>query len=268
MTSPNGSSVGDKPAIDPRIRQRRVAIRRSEGRRRLVWVVGTAAVAVIAAGGWALLHAGWFSAQVVTVEGVHPHTSDAAIAAAAGLTGHPPLISVDAAAAAGRVEALAYISRAQVQRHWPDGVTVVVTERVPRLTMTGPKTSWSVLDGAGRTLQVVASRPAGLVALVVQARTGVVPPPAVGGTLPGGATAALLVGRTLPRAFAAQVTSLTAAPDGTISMSLNSGITVLLGTATELPAKYEDVAAIIAHGSLLGAKVIDVSVPQSPTVGS
>jgi hypothetical protein len=41
-----------------------------------------------------------------------------------------------------------------------------------------------------------------------------------------------------------------------------------LGTDTELNAKYEDVAAIIAHASLVGATTIDVSVPQSPTVGS
>ncbi len=56
------------------------------------------------------------------------------------------------------------------------------------------------------------------------------------------------------------------APDGTISLALDSGITVVLGTGTELPAKYEDVAAIIAHGTLHPTSIIDVSVPESPTV--
>ena len=268
MTPAKGSSGSDKPAIDPRIRQRRLAIRRSEGRRRLLWVVAVAVVAVVAVGGWALLHTRWFSAQVVTVEGVHPHTTADAIVAAAGLNGHPALVSVDPGATAGRVEALPFIATAQVHRHWPDGVAVTVTERIPKLTVAGPRSSWSVLDGSGRTLQVVATKPAGLVTLVVHTPKGVVPPSPVGGALPSSATMALKVGRTLPVAFSAQVVSLTAAPDGTISMTLNSGITVLLGTGADLAAKYEDVAAIIAHGTLRGAKVIDVSVPQSPTVGS
>ena len=66
-------------------------------------------------------------------------------------------------------------------------------------------------------------------------------------------SAGLTVCRTLPPAFAAQVVSVTVAADGTVSLALNSGITVLLGTDTDLPAKYEDVAAIIAHASLHGA---------------
>ncbi len=53
-----------------------------------------------------------------------------------------------------------------------------------------------------------------------------------------------------------------------MDLALNSGITVLLGTDTDLHAKYEDVAAIIARASLHGAKTIDVTVAQSPTVSS
>jgi cell division protein FtsQ len=268
VTSPNGTVVEHKPMIDPRIRQRWVAIRRSEGRRRLVWVAALAVVLVVAGGGWTLLHSRWFSAQAVTVQGVHPHTPDAVIEAAAGLNRHPALVSVDPGAMARRVEALPFIARASVRRHWPDGVTVTVTERIPALAMAGPKASWSVLDGAGRTLAVTTTAPAGLVTVVVHTRTGVLAPPPVGHALPSTATMVLTVGRTLPRAFSAQVTSLAVAPDGTLSLTLNSGITVLLGTDADLAAKYEDVAAIIAHGSLQGAKVIDVSVPQSPTVGT
>jgi hypothetical protein len=52
-----------------------------------------------------------------------------------------------------------------------------------------------------------------------------------------------------------------------VSLALGSGLTVLLGTDAALGAKYEDVAAIIAHASLRGMHTIDVTVPQSPTVG-
>jgi hypothetical protein len=57
------------------------------------------------------------------------------------------------------------------------------------------------------------------------------------------------------------------APDATVTLGLTSGLVVLLGTVSNLTAKYEDVAAIIAHASLHGAHTIDVTVPQSPTVG-
>ncbi len=266
MTPPTGTAPRAETAIDPRIRQRRNEVRRHQGRRRLHLIVGLTVVLVVAAGALALLHTPLFSVRVVAVSGIHPHTSDVAIVTAAGVDHHPALISLDPAAAAARVEALPFIASARVVRHWPDGVGITVTERVPSVTMAGPGSSWSVLDGRGRTLEVVPSRPPGLVVLAVQEVKGAEAPTPVGGTLGGDGSVGLTVCRTLPPAFAAQVTAVTVAPDGTVSLALNSGLTVLLGADSDLRAKYEDVAAIIAHAALHGAKTIDVTVPESPTV--
>jgi cell division protein FtsQ len=267
MPAPTRTGTKTTSSIDPRIRQRRNDIQRSRGRRRLRWVLVAAAAAVLVAGGIALLHTSFFSARVVTVTGAHPHTSTATIEMAAGLDHRPPLISLDPGAVARRVETLPFIASAQVHRHWPDGVQITVTERVPALQMAGPSASWSTLDGQGRTLEVQPARAPGLLVLIVLTPNGGVPPQVVGGTLPSEADVGLLVCRTLPPAFSAQVVSVTVAPDSTVSLALNSGLTVLLGTDADLTAKYEDVAAIIANGSLRGAKTIDVTVPQSPTVG-
>ncbi|MGA3147945.1 MAG: FtsQ-type POTRA domain-containing protein [Acidimicrobiales bacterium] len=263
---PDAPAVDERPVIDPRIRQRRVAIQRSQGRRRLRWIGGTIAVLVLVTGVVGLLHTPLFSARVVSVSGVHPHTTDAAILAAAGLDHQPPLISVDPGATAERVEALPFIATAQVHRHWPDGVTVTVTERVPKVVVAGPGASWSVLDAYGRTLEVLPAQPPGLVVLAVAIAGGAAHPAAVGGTLGPGGSFGLIVCRTLPPAFSAQVVSVTEAANATVSLGLNSGITVLLGTDTDMQAKYEDVAAVIAHASLRGATTIDVTVPESPTV--
>ena len=206
------------------------------------------------------------SAQVLTITGRHPETPTSAIQAAAGLDGHPPLIDVDPGSVAARVERLPYIAAAKVHRQWPDGVDIRVTERVPAAQMAGPKAGWSILDAHGRTLGVVPSRAPGLVVLVVLGLSGDVPPAPVGQVLGARAEAALTVCHSLPPAFAAQVIAVTEAADATVSLYLNSGLTVLLGTTVDLTAKYEDVAAIIAHASLTGAKTIDVTVPQSPTV--
>jgi cell division septal protein FtsQ len=106
------------------------------------------------------------------------------------------------------------------------------------------------------------------VVFILHTRSGGIPPAPVGRSLPADASAGLLTCRSLPKAFSAQVVSVTVAPDATISLALNSGIIVLIGTGTDLTAKFEDVAAIIAHGSLHPTSTIDVSVPESPTVAN
>jgi len=257
----------DEVQIDPRIRQRRESVVRSRTYKRLRWAGVVVGVVALVALGIGLLHTPLFEAKVVTITGAHPNTPATAILRAAGLAGRPPLVSVDPGADAARVETLPYIASAQISRHWPDGVTVHVTERVPTVVMAGPASSWSTLDGHGRTLAIGPGRPV-LPVLVVHGPTGApIPPAAEGATVGAAANAGLTVARTLPAAFAGQVESVTVAADGTVSLALSSNLTVQLGTVSELQAKYEDVAAIIAHGSLRGARTLDVTVPESPTVG-
>ncbi len=243
-----------------------MAIQRSQGRKRLLWIGGATGALVLVVLAVALAHTPWFGARAISVTGSHPHTPEAAIVDAAGLQRHPPLISVNPGLVARRVEALPFIATAQVRRHWPDGVQIEVTEREPAVQMAGPGPSWSLLDGYGRTLQVVATRQAGMVAYVVHTATSAIAPAPVGGSLPPAAGPGLGVARTLPPAFAGQVSSVTVAADGSISMALDSGITVLFGTDADRTAKYKDIAAILANGTLHAASTIDVSVPESPTV--
>jgi cell division protein FtsQ len=253
-------------SIDPRIRQRREQVERSRTQRRLRWLAAAGGVAVLVVVGVLLLHTPIFEARVLTVTGEHPNTTTAAIEAAAGVLRHPPLVNVDPGPAAARVDSLPFIASAQVVRHWPDAVTIAVTERRPVTTMAGPVPAWSTLDGNGRTLAVTPGRPV-LPVLIVTSVRGPVPPAPVGGTVAPDAAPGLLVARTLPPAFAGQVVSITVVPDSTVSLALTSGLVVQLGTVNDLTAKYEDVAAIIAHAPLRGAHTIDVTVPQSPTVG-
>jgi cell division protein FtsQ len=255
-------------SIDPRIRQRREQVERSRTQKRLRWLALFVGVAVLVAAGVFLLHTPPFEAKVVTVTGDHPNTTTGAIEAAAGVMHHPPLISVDPGPAAARVETLPFIASAKVTRHWPDGVTIAVTERLPVTVMAGPGTEWSTLDGNGRTLAVTTARPAlPVLAVAVSVSKGAVVPARVGADVARSANPGLLVARTLPPAFVAQVVSITVAVDGTVSLALTSGLVVQLGTVSDLPAKYEDVAAIIGKANLHGAHTIDVTVPQSPTVG-
>ncbi len=221
---------------------------------------------VVVVGGIVVLHSPLLSARVITVTGAHSRTSTGAIVAASGLATHPPLVDVSPSVVAARIVALPFVATATVVRRWPDGVSIAVTQRTAVAVIAGPGTSWSSVDGAGRTLGVESVRPQSLVELTVSTTRGPLVPAPVGRALPSVAGPGLTVCRTLPLAFSAQVLSVDVAPDGTVSLALNSGLTVLLGTAADLPAKYEDVAAIIAQAALTGKHIIDVRVPGSPTV--
>jgi hypothetical protein len=113
----------------------------------------------------------------------------------------------------------------------------------------------------GRVLATSTTRPAGLMLLSAPGPVG-----APGTTLGAKDRGGLLVATTLPASFVAQVTGVTVEPGGWIQLSMTTPILVDVGSTTQLPAKYEDVTAILAHDTLYNGYVIDVSVPDAPTV--
>jgi len=258
--SEGGGARGDPGHIDPRISARRAAVIREQGRRRLRIVVVGVAGTVLVVGGWFLVHSPLFSARAVTVTG-NVHETAGQVVARAGLSGQPPLLDVNAGSASARIEQLPWVSSAVVHVSWPDGVDIVVTEETPRLVVSEPGGRWATLSAGGRVLSVSATRPPGLVLLTVPQ-----PPGPPGTELPSRDGAGLRVASTLPASFAAQVTGVTVEAAGWVQLSMTTPIAVDIGSATELPAKYEDVSSILAGATLHNGDVIDVSVPDAPTV--
>jgi cell division protein FtsQ len=249
--------------IDPRISARRSEVTRQQGRRRLRLVGGIVAAVVVLFGIWSLLHSSLFSARAVTVVGA-THESTAQIEAAAGLSGHPPLLDVHTVAAASGLERLPWVRSASVSVHWPDGVRVEVTEQVPQLVMSLSGGRWAELSGAGRVLAIVAERPAGLLLVSGPLAAG-----APGSSLGASDQIGLKVAATLPVSFRAQVTAVTVEPASSgawVQLTMTTPVLVDIGDATQLRAKYEDVTALLAHATLHNGDIIDVSVPKAPTV--
>jgi cell division protein FtsQ len=253
---PDGARAG----IDPRIRARRSAVTRQRGRRRLWVLIGLLLAMALTVGAWYLLHSPMFSARSVTVAGA-THETAAEVEAVAGLDSHPPLIDVNAHTVAQRIAQLPWVQSAAVHVQWPDGVHITVTERVPQVVMGTTGGHWAELSGDGRILTVVATRPPGL-----QLVTGPVTPGVPGTTVAAADRAGILVASTLPPSFRAQVTAVHVEPGGWVQLAMTTPIAVDIGTPTQLPAKYEDVTAILAGATLHTGDVIDVSVPDEPTV--
>ena len=62
------------------------------------------------------------------------------------------------------------------------------------------------------------------------------------------------------------MTAVTVEPAGWVQLSLTTPVVVDVGAPSELTAKYEDVSSILAGATLHNGDVIDVSVPDAPTV--
>ncbi len=248
-------------AIDPRIQERRRAVDRRHSRKRRVLVGALAALTLLGAGAWPILHSHFFAAEHIVVTG-NVHTPTPTVLAVAGLAEHPPLIDVHAGAAERALDALPWVARATVGVNWPTGVAVTVTERRPVAAVQEGANAWAELDATGRVLATTTAAPT-LVQL-----TGVPRPGAPGSTL-GAARALLGVAAALPVAFKAEVLRLAPAPTGHgVDLALAGGIGVVFGAPSQLPAKFEDIASLLAGAQLVPGAVIDVSVPDSPLVAN
>jgi cell division protein FtsQ len=246
--------------VHPRVWQRRVAVLREQGRRRLRWVVAGVAVLVVLCVVLLVLHTPLLALRNATVRGAQ-HTGTQAVLAEAGLLDDPPLIDVDPSTVAARVERLPWVAHAVVVRHWPDSVTITVTERVALGSIARPGGGVAVVDASGRILAWQSAPPPGLVlvAPVAPGHPGTVLAPA--------ARPALQVAAALPASLAGRVRDVSANARGMVTLDLGGGVSASLGSTAELPAKLTAVASVLAGARVSSPSVIDVTVPDEPTVG-
>jgi cell division protein FtsQ len=207
-----------------------------------------------------VLHTPLLALRNATVRGAQ-HTGSEAVLQAAGLLDHPPLIDVDPKSAAARIEKLPWVAHAVVARHWPDSVTIIVTERLPLGSVARPGGGVAVVDASGHVLAWQSSATPGLVlvAPVTPGRPGTV--------LAGPARPALAVASALPPALAGRVLKVAADARARVSLDLGGGVSAVLGSTTGLQAKLTALASVLAGAHVSPPAVIDVTIPDEPTVG-
>lgn len=246
--------------IDPRIRERREAVRRDEGRRRLRFLIAAAGVVAVAALGYGVTRSPLLDVDTIRVRGA-ANTTPAAVAVAGGLDRHPQLTDFDAAAIAARIERLPWVARATVVRHWPGTVEVSILERTPVVAVPAGGGGWASVDATGRVVELTADPPPGMAR--IETATGA---PAPGDRVDAATRGAVAVVQALPASLLTRVSTVRVVPEADIELVLDGGPLVRLGPPTELRSKLVALTTLVQRTNLRGVRVVDVRVPTAPVL--
>jgi len=246
-----------RPPIDPRIRQRRIAVRREEGRRRLRLLVGIGSVTALLVGGWGATRSPLLDVDGIAVQGAS-HTSRDELAAASGIRFGQPMVDVDERGAVRALTALPWVRTASVERRWPDSVVIVVVERDPVAAAPAPG-GWALVDATGQVLALVPSAPSNLLAL-----DGIPPAGPPGSALAGPAADLLAVAAAVPPDLRARISAVQAGPEGGVELRLQPEGTVRLGPAQQLEEKFRAARTVLGQVDTEALATLDVRIPESP----
>lgn len=145
--------------IDPRIRARRISVRRAESRRRLVWLAIGAAVVLLAVAALAVVASPIFDVRSVNIQGATYTDRSVLDEVVASLDGEPVLL-VDTEAIEAKLESVAWVESARVRTDFPHSVFIDIRERRPVVSFRGSDQRYRVLDEQGRVLDVIDGQPA------------------------------------------------------------------------------------------------------------
>lgn len=228
-------------------------------RRRALWVsmIVLALLATLGLGARWILQRPYFHVQHVMISGLR-HESNAQVLAASGLETHPSMLSVNASTVRARLKKFSWIDSVRLQKHWPNTVVVHVTEATPVAVAFAKGHVLQYVDAAGRDLGA-APLSANLPTLSYQHPTTSWP-------YAGSGAEGAYVASQLPVAFASQVSVISEDAKGDVTLKMTTPVTFVLGSATNLHAKFVAIASVIAHSTLGPGDVVDVTVPDELAV--
>jgi len=239
------------------------------GQRHTPWRAAFFALAItgiVAGVAWALVGSRFLVVRSIQVTGTHlvPRSE---VLAAAGIPDGLPLIRVNTAAVAVRIERITQIESAQVSRAWPTGVTISVRERTPVLAVASGR-GYQLIDKLGVAVEPASpplrmprfvlppgSQSAGSQSAGSQALASLRGSPAV--------YAAAAVLRELPASLASKVTEVAAPSPSDVTLTLAGGITIVWGGTDRPAAKAKELGVLMR----IRARSYDVSAPGTAMTG-
>jgi cell division septal protein FtsQ len=241
------------PAGASRFRQRRIAIRRAAGLRRLRWfsVVGIAVAAVLVF--LLLLTSPILSIRNVEVEGnvyADPTMLGEVISDLKG----EPILTADLHGAETRLESIPWVREASLSTHLPSRVLIQIVERRPIAFYRAVDGFNRVIDRDGRVLDVIQGDPVDYFPI-----RGTGPNLSAGDTVGQPFLGAAQLINALPADLLARLIAMAVSADGDVSMSLTDEVEVLFGRPNDFQTKLVGVVNEIKKQGSNKYAIIDVS---------
>lgn len=219
-------------SMDPRVRARRIAVKRAAGRRRLIWFGIIGGIVLVVVAGLAVLASSLFGVETVRVSG-NVYTDPVALQAILDDIDGDAILLLDTSAIEDRIEALAWVERAIVTTDFPHRVDIDIRERAPLATFAGSDGRYRVIDREGRVLVMLDNQPADYMVI-----TGSAPDTDVGGFAGTPFAHAAQLAQALPPEIRAITTSVSVdATTGDLGLALQPDIDVRLGGFDDLDDK-------------------------------
>ncbi len=216
---------------------------------------GLAAAVLVAGVAWALLGSSFLVVRTVRTTG--SALPSATVLRAAGIRLGTPLIRVDTAEVAHRVERITQVQSARVTRSWPDAIVIWTKSRTAVFAVPAGH-GYDLMDSYGVVLRWARAAPRRL--LVLKASGGPVGSlrhdPAV--------LAAGTVVRKLPSWLRSRVGTVRAAGPSDVILILRGGVSVKWGGPGQAAAKASEMAVLLRTK----AGYYDVSDPSTAVTGS
>jgi cell division protein FtsQ len=243
-------------SMDPRVRARRIAVRRAKSRKRLIWVAIGAAVVLVLVGALAVLASSLFDVRNVDVQGAVYTDPQQLSSIVAGVHGDPILL-VDTRQIERQLESIAWVESARVSTQFPHTVFIDIRERKPIATFAGSDGKYRVVDRDGRVLDVVDGVPIDYM-LITGANPDVDRGQFAGRPFASAAQLAIA----LPPEIRAVTKSIGVdATTGDLSLQLGDKTVAHLGVATDMSGKLVRLLSEV-RGGLDGICALDVSTSE------
>ena len=246
--------------IDPRLRRRRIDVRRAAGRRRLVLVIAGLVLFAVLVATVVLLASPVFSVEDVEVQGA-VYTTQAEIDAVVATIDGDPILTVDTEALERKLITLPWVRSARVQADFPSTLKIELAERVPVASYQGSDAQWRVIDREGRVIAVIAdgAEPTDFLQIA-----GPGPDIAAGVEAGDLYRVAGELALALPAELRVVTQTITLADSGEIGLVLTSGTVVGFGQPNDLRAKLARLITLLRENPPAELSEVNLSDPGNP----
>lgn len=244
--------------VDPRMKARRIAVIRAQGRRRLRVLAVVLGLVLAAAAAWGVSRTPLLDVDRITITGTDPADRTEILDSSKVSVGLPMLF-LDVDEAQRSVESLPWVRSAQVWRDWPATVRIAVEPRVPAAAVPASQGRTALIDANGYAIGWGSESTA--VPHVSVPFSGQL------GDIHTAADGPLAVVAAMPEDLRAWVRSVTLETDhDEIGLALVGGATVVLGEPVLIDDKISALRAMLATADLECITTIDVTMPDIATV--